>query len=490
MSVYLLPNQGKRKSGTSSSSSTDGTLLIRRHESQDRRQQSPSHSNTNRPNDTDSPHSPNITTNTNSFTPANVNQTPSPGKDLKLADTFRNLMVTLEKSNAIMQSCANAVINLNEKVTPEKEVKQFLGSRKEKVTVEIKCAFLKIIDIETLDQIFEAEVFVQAKWQEPALAELAAKNDIDNYDPSNYWIPRMTVLNTDGELEWNRRSFTVHFKEEGYEYPVVLLLWRFKGKFRENLELEHFPFDVQDLTIQLSTERSADEVVLIEDQHVLCTVNTRAFQDAQEWSIYQHVETFRDQTTQEYVSSTIHPILFVQCRVKRKIGYFMWNIIFIVLLILALTFSTLPIDPFNADRMSVTITLFLTAVAFKLVVKQSLPTISYLTYLDIYVLATLVFLGLQIAENSVMAGLCRIMSRDEVFVWDVYAVTSLAIILLFFHLLFVIHIYLTAYRRRRLMKQKDRLYQAKKRHLEKYGVMMKADQASALAIKMNQLPHK
>jgi len=51
------------------------------------------------------------------------------------------------------------------------------------------------------------------------------------------------------------------------------------------------------------------------------------------------------------------------------------------MLIISLTFAAYTIKYTSADRLTVTITLFLTAVAFKLVVKQSLPTISYLTYL-------------------------------------------------------------------------------------------------------------
>ena len=51
------------------------------------------------------------------------------------------------------------------------------------------------------------------------------------------------------------------------------------------------------------------------------------------------------------------------------------------MLIISLTFAAFSIEYSSSDRLAVTITLFLTAVAFKLVVKQSLPTISYLTYL-------------------------------------------------------------------------------------------------------------
>ena len=39
------------------------------------------------------------------------------------------------------------------------------------VTVEVKCTFLKINDIDTVNQQFEAEIFVQAKWEEPLLQQ-------------------------------------------------------------------------------------------------------------------------------------------------------------------------------------------------------------------------------------------------------------------------------------------------------------------------------
>ena len=67
-------------------------------------------------------------------------------------------------------------------------------------------------------------------------------------------------------------------------------------------------------------------------------------------------------------------------KIKEKLKQFVILHLF-QLLIISLTFAAFTIEHTNADRINVTITLFLTAVAFKLVVKQSLPTISYLTYL-------------------------------------------------------------------------------------------------------------
>ena len=50
-------------------------------------------------------------------------------------------------------------------------------------------------------------------------------------------------------------------------------------------------------------------------------------------------------------------------------------------LILALTFTLLAVDPMLNDRLAIIMTLFLTSVAFKLVVRSHLPSIPYLTYM-------------------------------------------------------------------------------------------------------------
>ena len=37
------------------------------------------------------------------------------------------------------------------------------------VTVEVKCTFLKIWDVDTLTQKYNGEVFIQAKWRDPLI---------------------------------------------------------------------------------------------------------------------------------------------------------------------------------------------------------------------------------------------------------------------------------------------------------------------------------
>ncbi|CAC5420905.1 unnamed protein product [Mytilus coruscus] len=225
----------------------------------------------------------------------------------------------------------------------------------------------------------------------------------------------------------------------------------------------------KDLTISLTTERSDEEIDLIEDRSSLSGVNTGTFMDAQEWDIYTHVETYEGKTTLEYASDETHPIFYAQCRVKRKVGYFLWNIVFIVSLITVLTFTTFSIEPSSADRLGVTITLLLTSVTFKLIVKQSLPTISYLTYLDLYVIAALVFLGLTSAQHAIIRYMFNYYTEAQIIKYDNYSIITLLAIFCAFHVIFGVYMRLTAIKRRTIMMEKDKIYMSKRKFIDHFG---------------------
>jgi len=62
---------------------------------------------------------------------------------------------------------------------------------------------------------------------------------------------------------------------DGIDTPMIYEMRKIKGVFLENLELNDFPVDVQDLTITVSTSRTVDEVLLIPDTNQLSAINTR-----------------------------------------------------------------------------------------------------------------------------------------------------------------------------------------------------------------------
>ncbi|CAF0768013.1 unnamed protein product [Rotaria sp. Silwood1] len=324
-----------------------------------------------------------------------------------------------------------------------------MNERIGQVTVELRIVFLKIGEIDTLKEQFQAEAFIQARWSDPALKG----TDIDNFDANKFWNPLLYVDNSVGDLKndvWHKVVY------DGMDTPMIYEMRKIKGIFLENLELNDFPVDVQDLTITISTTRTVNEVLLIADTNQLSAINTHTFIDQQEWRLHEHVETSTKLLLSPFSpSQNQHPAFSATCRAARRPGYFYWNVYFLIFFITVMAFTTFSVT-YNLpqNRLQLSFTLLLTAVTFKWVVVRCLPTISYLTTLDKYVLLSMVMLCVVCAWHALIA----VCPPDTAPYWDNIALISLAIIYVLFHIIFFFWMYFVTYRRRRIMTRKDRDY--------------------------------
>ncbi|CAH8489540.1 unnamed protein product [Schistosoma haematobium] len=265
-----------------------------------------------------------------------------------------------------------------------------LSKRKEKVSVQIRVVFLKIGEIDTLKEIYHADAFIQAKWREPRLDGKTDEN-LRKIDLQRCWNPLILI---DNILSESKEQHWIITERNEHDEIFIVERRRLRGVFLETLELNDFPLDVQDLTITLTSERPESEVELIPDKHEPCRINLQTLVDQQEWRLHEHIEITRRSATQEYTnSSQSHPCISVTCRAARRPGYFYWNVFLIMFFITGLSFATFAVPPERPEnRLQLSFTLFLTSVAFKFVINQSLPKISYLTYMDKYVLMSLAIL--------------------------------------------------------------------------------------------------
>ncbi|XP_046358983.1 cys-loop ligand-gated ion channel-like isoform X1 [Haliotis rufescens] len=252
--------------------------------------------------------------------------------------------------------------------------------------VYIRVVFLKIGEIDTMKEQFSADVFIQARWREPSLDHSTERN-VDDVNWTERWNPKLLIQNVASDQKqsvW----FDVQFNEG---QAFVLEKRRLKGWFTENLELEAFPFDIQHLSLMITSDLSSKEVTLVEDDLELSSVNRLSFIDEQEWEMRNFVELLPQVTKREY-SSAKHefPSVLVRCCAFRRPGFFIWNILCVMCLISSLSFSTFSVDQTKPqNRLQLSFTLVLTGVAFKFVATQSLPKIPYLTYLDRYILISM-----------------------------------------------------------------------------------------------------
>ena len=241
--------------------------------------------------------------------------------------------------------------------------------------------------IDTVTQQFDCHFFIRAMWKEE--------------EKSSEWQPNIVFMNAASPVEFSEVEFGVCPWRKGPAGETIMQ-WRAdcRGSFREGFELEHFPFDVQPLTITVSCNRSSSEVELLED----CYTGTKSilrnqFTVMTDFDLSGPVMQSRtDEDLKKY------PLLHVYFVGQRRAAYYMWNIALPNFLLSALVFTSFAIAPEDlADRLSVTLTLVLTSVAFKYMVAQELPRISYLTLLDKYILLSFAFLALVGGQNTLAA---------------------------------------------------------------------------------------
>ena len=213
--------------------------------------------------------------------------------------------------------------------------------------VEVRIVFLKIGEIDTLKEQYSADAFIQSRWREPLL-DGKSTEELKNVDLSALWSPCLYIenaLNEQKDSTWQTAS--VNSRGEAY----ISERRKLRGVFLENLELENFPLDVQDLSITVVSERIDAEVEIVPDEEEPSTVNVGTFADEQEWKLHQHVEVTTKTVKTEFANQQrSHSAIQVTCRAARRPGYFYYNVflvmvrfIFLFFLICFILFFFIPV---------------------------------------------------------------------------------------------------------------------------------------------------
>ncbi|XP_013085243.1 cys-loop ligand-gated ion channel-like isoform X3 [Biomphalaria glabrata] len=320
-----------------------------------------------------------------------------------------------------------------------------------KIKVQVCVQFFKVGEIDTLKEQYTADVIVRSRWREPSLdGQLSEGGDIT--DVRKYWNPKLYIENSYGDHKEMFR-YRLVFNDKGEAYMTEKRT--VKGTFMENLELDDFPFDVQDLTVTVASEFPYTDVEVVEDLENHHMVNKQSFVDEQEWHLYSHTECIqRELTIDQFDPSVRRSAVSVKCRAARRPGYFVWNIFMITFLICTLSFATFSVDKWlPQNRLQLSFTLVLTAVAFKSVVNQSLPRISYLTYMDKYLLASMFMMSAVCTWHGVVTTLEG--NKPLANFIEYIVLGCLAAIYVVYNIGFCILIYVFPCKKRRIMAQKD-----------------------------------
>ena len=298
----------------------------------------------------------------------------------------------------------------------------------ETVEVRVRLSIARIMEIDIVGQTFTVEFQLEASWLDDSLAGKAADSESSEYDEyiidvcATKWSQPdgVRILGSDKHffspmIRFRNSIELTEMEEWGQVFPkektgIVCYRMKTRGKFQQNMDLHSFPVDTQDLIIILSSGHEANTMnpsineptdrryafKRVELRQNLSGkyrsfANVRSFTFGNEYDLQEGIKFTQGVTAKdESASLRQYPTLSMAVVVTRKVGYWAFNVVLPLYLITSVSCASFAVPPEEvADRCSITMTMMLTTVAYKYLISDRLPTISYLTLIDQYVLVNM-----------------------------------------------------------------------------------------------------
>ncbi|OQR84066.1 hypothetical protein ACHHYP_13945 [Achlya hypogyna] len=291
-----------------------------------------------------------------------------------------------------------------------------------------RISILNLYSIDTVAQTFSADVAVSLRLRQIArqgVPQAWTEELVACVGLTDTAIELLHVVSYDDDV-FRSTSF-----ESSQLLPTTMcdlvLFLRVRGTFLEQLELDEFPFDQQSFSLVLAVNVRRSHVILRSNY-----ISPSVFQVAN----FQRANVFHA-TSRKYVltrhsfsdprvssSGGVYPRMEHQILLARKSGFYIANILVPTATITYLGFLSFGVDVGGqrmdtASRVSISLTLMLTAVAYKFTVAGmvraervftedlgAIPQISYLTSLDMYVNLSFATLGIISIENVLFPWIC------------------------------------------------------------------------------------
>ena len=241
--------------------------------------------------------------------------------------------------------------------------------------VQVEIFLLDLDAIESASQSFDANVYFEATWKDPRLADRAQGRTI-TLPLDQVWHPRLQILSQ--QRIWSSLPDIVEIKPDG----TVTQRARVWGSFSQPLDLSEFPFDTQTIGIQVVAAGYGPEQVALSSNPSSGIGDAFSVADwkTMEWRMTTDLRIPGPDEAQ-------NPSIALLLVVERLTGYYWIKVIAPLILIVAMSWAVFWIDPKDTGtKVSISITAMLTLIAYRFAIGASLPAISYLTRMDLFIL--------------------------------------------------------------------------------------------------------
>ena len=273
------------------------------------------------------------------------------------------------------------------------------GAGDEPTILKVNIVALDIDEIDSAKQNFTANLFFMVRWQDDRLAHeepgdrVLAMNEA--WEPDIQFANQQKVLRTFPERLLVTPSGEVIYRQR---------VW---GSFSQKLDLTEFPFDRHRFEVMLvaaTPDVATNEIMMVQDEAYESGLSpdfTLPDWDIESWDVgtFDYNPLDRGEGVPGFVFAF---------EARRYVGYYLFKLILPLILIVLMSWIVFWIDPTEmGTQVSVAITSMLTLIAYRFMVGSSLPTISYLTRMDLFILCSTLLVFITLIEVVVTGTLAR-----------------------------------------------------------------------------------
>jgi Neurotransmitter-gated ion-channel ligand binding domain/Neurotransmitter-gated ion-channel transmembrane region len=257
------------------------------------------------------------------------------------------------------------------------------GSQGEPAIVQTGIFLVDVREIDGARQTFSADVFLRLRWKDP---RLASSEGLRVLQANNAWNPNLQIVNR-VQVQTTLPEVLEVDKDGNVTYRQ-----RFIGQFSCSLDLRAFPFDRQAFPIVfVAVGFSPADVKFVKDNETAMSRKLSITDwNVASWDAGEH-------PYQVALSSRALAGYRFEFHATRYFYFFLVQIIIPMTLILGMSWIVFWLDPNQpGPRISISITSMLTIVAYRLLLGNFIPRLSFLTRMDYFVFSCtfLVFLSL------------------------------------------------------------------------------------------------
>ena len=270
--------------------------------------------------------------------------------------------------------------------------------------VRVGIFVMDLASIDDASQTFSADFFLIRRWRDTRLAFDATSGSeaVRVLPAAEVWHPEIQIL--------NRRNVRVSLPEQVHVSPdgTVLYRQRYQGTLASPLDLKSFPFDRQQLPIQLASLHEAAQVALQPDPHRTGRMPGLSIAG---WTV--ELGSMDSDTFEPIAGERTLPRATLLLDARREVGYFVWKLFVPLALIVFMAWTVFFIGHDQmGPRIGISTASIFTLIAFQFSLGRVLPPISYLTRADAFVLGSSVLVYLALAE-TIFSGKLNVGGRVE-----------------------------------------------------------------------------